>query len=408
MLGTTTASVKSALQRARARCRNAAPDAEQIAEPTSRRPRLLLDRYIAAFENADAAELERLLVEDVTLEATPMRTWFAGRKTCVPFLRDHVLGAPGLAHVGHARQRPACRGRLHPGPAGEVPAIRDRGTHRHHRRHQPDLISSAIPAWSRPSGSCQPGQAVSACLTTGRSPVVPLVYVARHPVEQADGAVQVSGRGRGELAGRSARRRSMPGDSVSAPAWEQITAASRTAAGSTLQMTSRRRPASGSGLVARELPGRQEGGMVRARADQEPFPAKRRVWGQADSQRRGAGPGRLAEVREHDGGPGGASQLLPPVFGATVEPLLLESGEQRWLLGPRAAFVLDGVSQGQQRRLAEFLGHDAGMTAAQAREDGHVASRGPGGGLADRGLQARTGSPLSHRICSMSVVSASS
>ena len=25
-----------------------------------------------------------------------MRTWFAGRKTCVPFLRDRVLGSPGF------------------------------------------------------------------------------------------------------------------------------------------------------------------------------------------------------------------------------------------------------------------------------------------------------------------------
>jgi RNA polymerase sigma-70 factor (ECF subfamily) len=24
-----------------------------------------------------------------------MRTWFAGRKTCVPFLRHHLLGSPG-------------------------------------------------------------------------------------------------------------------------------------------------------------------------------------------------------------------------------------------------------------------------------------------------------------------------
>jgi RNA polymerase sigma-70 factor (ECF subfamily) len=55
----------------------------------------LLERYITAFENADAAELERLLVQDVMLEATPMRTWFAGRKTCVPFLVEHVLGSPG-------------------------------------------------------------------------------------------------------------------------------------------------------------------------------------------------------------------------------------------------------------------------------------------------------------------------
>ena len=95
MLGTTTASVKSALQRARARLRDLALAAGQITEPAAPRARALLDQYIAAFENADAAALERLLTEDATLEATPMRTWFAGRKTCVPFLRHHLLGSPG-------------------------------------------------------------------------------------------------------------------------------------------------------------------------------------------------------------------------------------------------------------------------------------------------------------------------
>jgi RNA polymerase sigma-70 factor (ECF subfamily) len=95
MLDTTTVSVKSGLQRARARLRELSPAADQITEPTESHARALLDQYIAAFENADAAALERLLLEDATLEATPMRTWFAGRKTCVPFLRQHVLGSPG-------------------------------------------------------------------------------------------------------------------------------------------------------------------------------------------------------------------------------------------------------------------------------------------------------------------------
>ena len=95
MLGTTTASVKSALQRARARLEERAPTVDEITEPTAPRARLLLDQYIAAFENADAATLERLLLADVILEATPLRTWFAGRKTCVPFLRDQLLGSPG-------------------------------------------------------------------------------------------------------------------------------------------------------------------------------------------------------------------------------------------------------------------------------------------------------------------------
>jgi RNA polymerase sigma-70 factor, ECF subfamily len=95
MLGTTTASVKSALQRARARLSELALAASQITEPTAPRARVLLDQYIAAFENADAAALERLLTEDATLEATPIRTWFAGRKSCIPFLRSQILGSPG-------------------------------------------------------------------------------------------------------------------------------------------------------------------------------------------------------------------------------------------------------------------------------------------------------------------------
>ncbi len=95
MLDTTTASVKSALQRARARMGELALTDGQITEPTAHRARALLDQYIAAFENADAAALERLLLADATLEATPLRTWFAGRGVCVPFLRRHLLGSPG-------------------------------------------------------------------------------------------------------------------------------------------------------------------------------------------------------------------------------------------------------------------------------------------------------------------------
>src|SRR5262249_45589198 len=95
ILDTTVVSVKSALQRARARLAELALDDAQIAEPTAAGARALLDRYVAAFEDADAGALEQLLLEDATLEATPSRTWFAGRHTCVAFLRDHLLGSPG-------------------------------------------------------------------------------------------------------------------------------------------------------------------------------------------------------------------------------------------------------------------------------------------------------------------------
>ena len=95
MLETTTASVKSTLQRARARLRQLSLVADEVSEPTEPEARALLDQYIAAFEAADAAALERLLCRDATLEATPVRTWFAGKKTCVPYLRLSVLGSPG-------------------------------------------------------------------------------------------------------------------------------------------------------------------------------------------------------------------------------------------------------------------------------------------------------------------------
>jgi RNA polymerase sigma-70 factor (ECF subfamily) len=95
ILGTTTASVKSALQRARARLEELALTDGQITEPAAPRVRELLDQYIAAFENADIAALERLLLADASLEATPLRTWFAGRGVCIPFLRDRLLGSPG-------------------------------------------------------------------------------------------------------------------------------------------------------------------------------------------------------------------------------------------------------------------------------------------------------------------------
>jgi RNA polymerase sigma-70 factor (ECF subfamily) len=118
LLGTTTASVKSTLQRARARLREVSPSPEDIAPPTAPAARTLLDQYIAAFQNSDAASLERLLSRDVTLEATPWRTWYTGQATCVPFLRRWVLGAPGdwrmlpttangqPAAVGYTRGRP--------------------------------------------------------------------------------------------------------------------------------------------------------------------------------------------------------------------------------------------------------------------------------------------------------------
>ena len=95
MLGTTPASVKSALQRARATLKDEAPAADEITEPTAPQARAALDRYIKAFENADADALKQLLLHDVAIEAPPMRAWFKGLATCVPLLIDRVIVEPG-------------------------------------------------------------------------------------------------------------------------------------------------------------------------------------------------------------------------------------------------------------------------------------------------------------------------
>ncbi|MEU9830078.1 sigma-70 family RNA polymerase sigma factor [Streptosporangium sp. NPDC048047] len=79
-LGTTTAAVNSALQRARARLgETAAAGEDGIGEPADPARRALIDRYVTAFENADVAALERLLTEDVVLEMPPFLDWFTGR-----------------------------------------------------------------------------------------------------------------------------------------------------------------------------------------------------------------------------------------------------------------------------------------------------------------------------------------
>jgi RNA polymerase sigma-70 factor, ECF subfamily len=95
MLGTTVAAVKSTLQRARATMKDAAPAPDEITEPREPRARELLPQYIAAFENADTATLERVLRHDAALEMVGSRTWFAGRTTCLPYLATYVLGSPG-------------------------------------------------------------------------------------------------------------------------------------------------------------------------------------------------------------------------------------------------------------------------------------------------------------------------
>ena len=95
LLGTTTTAANGLLQRARAQLRQAAPAEEEIREPADPGDRALLNRYAAAFENADITALTELLRHDAVLEMPPQPAWFTGREQIGRFLRSHVLRQPG-------------------------------------------------------------------------------------------------------------------------------------------------------------------------------------------------------------------------------------------------------------------------------------------------------------------------
>jgi RNA polymerase sigma-70 factor, ECF subfamily len=95
LLETTPASVNSALQRARARLAEISPTEDGAAEPDDAKRRELLDRYCAAFENADMAALTELLQTDVKLEMPPLPVWFTGRDTVLEFLAARAFTTAG-------------------------------------------------------------------------------------------------------------------------------------------------------------------------------------------------------------------------------------------------------------------------------------------------------------------------
>jgi RNA polymerase sigma-70 factor, ECF subfamily len=96
LLGMTTTAVNSGLRRARAQLAEVLPAEDELAEPADPDRRALLDRFAAAFENADVSGLAELLREDVALEMPPLLTWFAGRPDVTRFFASSpVFAAPG-------------------------------------------------------------------------------------------------------------------------------------------------------------------------------------------------------------------------------------------------------------------------------------------------------------------------
>jgi RNA polymerase sigma-70 factor (ECF subfamily) len=132
LLDLSVAAVNSALQRARARV---PADSDSLVQPSEQRQRELLDRYVAAFQNADVDELVAVLTEDAVFEMPPFLTWFQGSAAIGAFLgrRMRAFGATPVVHT-LANGQPA---------VALYPATAD-GQHRLHALHVLSLESRGV------------------------------------------------------------------------------------------------------------------------------------------------------------------------------------------------------------------------------------------------------------------------
>jgi RNA polymerase sigma-70 factor (ECF subfamily) len=106
MLETSTASVNSALQRARAATEERLP--EQSQQATLRtlgddEVRELVESYLEAWERQDVDTVVSLLSEDAAFTMPPMRSWFRGHESIRAFLADSPLSGEWRWRVLRAR-----------------------------------------------------------------------------------------------------------------------------------------------------------------------------------------------------------------------------------------------------------------------------------------------------------------
>ncbi|MGW7239105.1 sigma-70 family RNA polymerase sigma factor [Streptomyces sp. NPDC054804] len=112
LLGTTVASVNSALQRARATLaeQQQSGAAAEVSDPLDEEQQKLLERYVAAFEGYDMTALTALLHEDAIMTMPPFDLWLVGHEDIAGFMTTigsacegsrlfpvQVNGLPGFA-----------------------------------------------------------------------------------------------------------------------------------------------------------------------------------------------------------------------------------------------------------------------------------------------------------------------
>ena len=128
-LGTSAASVTSALQRARVTMAARGPaSSQQSALRTlgDARTRELVRQYADAVENGDIAALVGMLTEDVTWSMPPVPTWFRGLETVRDFLLRYPLTDRWRHRPTEANGQPAVAGDVYDEDAGRfIPASID-------------------------------------------------------------------------------------------------------------------------------------------------------------------------------------------------------------------------------------------------------------------------------------------
>jgi RNA polymerase sigma-70 factor (ECF subfamily) len=118
LLGSSVASVNSALQRARATMDATGLTPSDVVEPEDDEQRALLGRYLQAFESYDLDALTSLLAEDATLSMPPYPLWMRGPDN----IRQWMLGVGSVCRGSRllptmANGSPAF-GHYHPTPEG--------------------------------------------------------------------------------------------------------------------------------------------------------------------------------------------------------------------------------------------------------------------------------------------------
>jgi RNA polymerase sigma-70 factor (ECF subfamily) len=99
-LDSSTASVNSALQRARATLADAMPREDDLGDPEDAAVRDTVERYVRAFEAADVEGIVRLLTTDVVMEMPPVPLWFRGPEDYGRFMRRvFTMRGPGWRMV---------------------------------------------------------------------------------------------------------------------------------------------------------------------------------------------------------------------------------------------------------------------------------------------------------------------